>query len=71
MKNKATKIIIGVLVAAIVVVGGLLVVKNLMPAPEEAPGAAEAGNVSELTMSDTTDPSGVNEIHSGIPDPVE
>lgn len=54
MNSKAFKILVGVLIAAIVVVGGLVVVKTLNPGGDAA-SSAQQGDVPEGTVAD--DPS--------------
>ena len=67
MKSKGFKIIVGALVAAIVVLSGLLLAKNIGPAGD--PASTAAGNVvSEGAIADDSSlplPSGGIEITEG------
>lgn len=67
MKSKGFKIIVGVLVAAIVVLGGLLVIKNMGPAAESGTMSA-AQSAPEGAIADDSSlplPPGGVEIAEG------
>lgn len=54
MKSKGFKIIVGVLVAVIVVLGGLLVVKTFAPAEMGQPTTSSGKPIPEGAMEDIT-----------------
>lgn len=68
MKGKSSKIIIGVLIAAIIVVGGLVALKLAAPSASDAGGSTEAKEMPAGTMTESATAVDPSDPHFNDPD---